>query len=363
MKTLILSFLLFISTPVLSQTISFDSLNTVGNVDTTGTELIFWGSGLDPCFISFKADSGLKDIIITARSTEMLDEFATLQIGYTEFEGQEILLTDAVDTYKISAFTVYDSIYIAFTNDKNSPDGDINAFVNSIEVVPHKVEIDTLFVTDSSSVLVTWDSNTEFDLAGYNVHLGTISKIYNTTDIGLVNSYSTTLSPNFTYFLALSAYDSAGNVSELSEEHSFHIQKSHTGFAEKFFTGDTIYLDLILDDSSKAVINSTFALSVPSGLQLLNVIPGTAFDTTYFEIDSSLVVYGEGQLEQHTEIFATVMLLALEKGVWEVVWQQQNSSVDVKDFFELNLDYIDFQTEVFGRFAVVVVKASWNRSQ
>ena len=77
----------------------------------------------------------------------------------------------------------------------------------------------------AASILVSWNSNSEADLAGYNVYYGTESRVYgdaiNTTDI----SQLLTLTPDIgtTYYFAVTAYDTSGNESDYSEEVSLFV--------------------------------------------------------------------------------------------------------------------------------------------
>jgi hypothetical protein len=73
-----------------------------------------------------------------------------------------------------------------------------------------------------------WTANSDSDLAGYKVYVGTRSGLYTYPGspfaIGNVTSYAmTNLPAGQTYFFALSAYDSAGNESPLSAEVSKSI--------------------------------------------------------------------------------------------------------------------------------------------
>jgi hypothetical protein len=66
---------------------------------------------------------------------------------------------------------------------------------------------------------ITWAANSEKDLAGYKLYVGTSSGVYNrTVDVGKVTSYSIALPKGSTYFFALTAYDSSGNESGRSAE-------------------------------------------------------------------------------------------------------------------------------------------------
>jgi hypothetical protein len=70
---------------------------------------------------------------------------------------------------------------------------------------------------------LTWTANGEPDLAGYKIYVGTTSGTYNFPAspfvIGKVTSYTVANLPyGQTYFIAMSAFDSAGNESVLSAE-------------------------------------------------------------------------------------------------------------------------------------------------
>ena len=75
----------------------------------------------------------------------------------------------------------------------------------------------------TGSVTLTWTANSEPDLAGYKIYVGTNSGVYNSPGspfvAGKVTSYTiSNLPKGQTYFFAISAYDSAGNESVLSAE-------------------------------------------------------------------------------------------------------------------------------------------------
>jgi hypothetical protein len=82
----------------------------------------------------------------------------------------------------------------------------------------------------AATATVTWDANTEPDLAGYKVHYGTSPGTYDTTvDVGNVTSYGTpTLTDGTTYYFAVTAYDGTGNQSLPSLEVSLAIPGVNT---------------------------------------------------------------------------------------------------------------------------------------
>jgi len=79
----------------------------------------------------------------------------------------------------------------------------------------------------AATVELSWQANTEPDLAGYKIYYGsTGSGIYSIIiDVGNVNSYEISgLSIGTTYYFAITAYDENGNESDYSEEVSYHVK-------------------------------------------------------------------------------------------------------------------------------------------
>jgi len=80
----------------------------------------------------------------------------------------------------------------------------------------------------AGSVTVSWDPNTEADLAGYRVYYGTQSRNYQTTlDVGLDTfKVVSNLQNGVRYYFAVTAYDTANNESDFSEEVSIVLESS-----------------------------------------------------------------------------------------------------------------------------------------
>lgn len=74
--------------------------------------------------------------------------------------------------------------------------------------------------TSSTSATLTWAANTESDLAGYNVYVGTASGAYGPpVNVGVVTSHTVgNLQLGTTYYFAVTAYDVNGNESVRSSE-------------------------------------------------------------------------------------------------------------------------------------------------
>lgn len=67
---------------------------------------------------------------------------------------------------------------------------------------------------------LAWDPNGEGDLAGYRIYYGISSGEYiNFVDVGKVQTYTLdNLMDGVTYYIAITAYDTAGNESDFSGE-------------------------------------------------------------------------------------------------------------------------------------------------
>ena len=73
----------------------------------------------------------------------------------------------------------------------------------------------------AATVQVTWNPNTEPDLAGYRLYVGEASGQYGEpVDVGNVTGHVMEITPEYgaTYYFALTAYDTSGNESGYSAE-------------------------------------------------------------------------------------------------------------------------------------------------
>ncbi|HHN65661.1 MAG TPA: fibronectin type III domain-containing protein, partial [Nitrospirae bacterium] len=99
----------------------------------------------------------------------------------------------------------------------------LNAFLiyRACQIIPLTILLIGLSITVSFAYTVTlsWDANTESDLAGYKVYYGTSSRNYTETiDVGNTTTYQITGLSEGTYYFAVTAYDTSGNESDYSEE-------------------------------------------------------------------------------------------------------------------------------------------------
>lgn len=86
--------------------------------------------------------------------------------------------------------------------------------------------IGMIVYAQAATLQITWTPNTEPDLAGYKIYMGTATGQYGLPqDVGNVTSRTITLTPTTgaTYYFALTAYDTSGNESGYSDEVSVFI--------------------------------------------------------------------------------------------------------------------------------------------
>ena len=75
------------------------------------------------------------------------------------------------------------------------------------------------------TVVVSWNANSESDLAGYKVYYGTEPGVYiYSFDVGNVTEKEvSSLTVGMTYYFVVTAYDYSGNESDPSDEVSFYV--------------------------------------------------------------------------------------------------------------------------------------------
>lgn len=79
-------------------------------------------------------------------------------------------------------------------------------------------------LAQAASIQVTWDANTESDLAGYKVYYGTAPGQYGAPVTVTTPSYTFQgATDKTTYYVAVSAIDTSGNESALSDEVSIYV--------------------------------------------------------------------------------------------------------------------------------------------
>ncbi len=84
-------------------------------------------------------------------------------------------------------------------------------------------------IAQAATVQVTWNPNTEPDLAGYRLYVGEVSGQYGEPiDVGNVTGHVMEITPQYgaTYSFAVTAYDTSGNESGYSDEATCFVPDS-----------------------------------------------------------------------------------------------------------------------------------------
>jgi hypothetical protein len=184
------------STPVIS--LSVPSLTFKGTsggsnpaaqaftISNTGTGTLTWTAGENAAWLTLSTGSGT-----------------------TTTETDSISAT--VNLTGLAAGTYTAAVTISASGAANTP----QAIPVSLTVSPS---------TTAGSVSLTWSANTETDLAGYKVYVGTQSGVYGAPiSVGNVTAYQlNNLTMNTTYFVSITAVDKTGNESL----HSAEVSKS-----------------------------------------------------------------------------------------------------------------------------------------
>lgn len=92
------------------------------------------------------------------------------------------------------------------------------------KTIPVSLTVNPTTTTATTAATITWAANTEIDLAGYKIYVGTQSGVYSAPiTVGPVTTYQlTNLQKSTTYFISITAVDTAGNESL----HSVEVSKS-----------------------------------------------------------------------------------------------------------------------------------------
>ena len=119
----------------------------------------------------------------------------------------------SINTTNLTANTYSGVITVTATGASNTP-----------QTIPVTL---TLNPPTTSSATLTWNANSESDLAGYKVYRATASGAYGapiaTLTGNIANYVATGLQIGTTYFFVVTAYDNAGNESTISNEVSKSI--------------------------------------------------------------------------------------------------------------------------------------------
>jgi len=126
--------------------------------------------------------------------------------------------------------------------------------------VPPNPPVNLNYVYDSSSnsFLVSWNSNTESDLAGYNIYRKTSNTNYQKLNSNLLTTPTFSdfsIQRNVLYFYAVSALDTAGNESDLSNTITAYYGDAPSGPGD-CLTFDNINDRVVIPDSPSLAFNN-----------------------------------------------------------------------------------------------------------
>jgi len=170
------------------------------------TELTFIGTegGVNPAGQTLNITNAGKGTL----NWTVSDDAAWLNLGTTS--GTTTTETDKISV-SVNTAGLTTNTYTATVSVKDS------AASNSPQQIPV-----TLIVTapESSGAVLNWDPNTESNMAGYKVYVGTASGVYGpAVNVGNVTTFKViNLSKGKTYYFAITAYDTSGNESAYSNE-------------------------------------------------------------------------------------------------------------------------------------------------
>ncbi|MFQ5650481.1 MAG: Ig-like domain-containing protein [bacterium] len=128
------------------------------------------------------------------------------------------------------------------------------------------------------TVTVSWDANTESDLAGYNIYIGESSGNYTgVVDVGNVTEFTwNNLQDGKTYFFAVTAYDFSGNESDFSAEVSVTLSgngdTNPPELIDVVVRGETqldvVFSEVVDQTSAQSALNYT----ISNGVQVLGAV-------------------------------------------------------------------------------------------
>ena len=192
---------------------------TAGSATATATATVTPSILLNPMSLSFSGVAGgpsplAKPITVSNPTggtlTWTLTETAAW-LGLNIASGTTTTETDSisasVSTTGLAAGSYNTVITVTASGSSNSP-----------QAIP--VTLTLTIPTTTGTATLTWDANTETDVTGYNVYMGTQPGLYGPPmSVGNTTSYTVgNLTGGRTYYFSLTAVDSAGNESQPSSE-------------------------------------------------------------------------------------------------------------------------------------------------
>lgn len=185
---------------------------------------------------------------------------------------------------------------------------------------------------EGKTVSIQWQSNSEADIDHYNIYVGYSSKVYNIEgspfNIGKVTSLTAPDVPEGTYYLALSAVNSAGLESSLSEEIKVVVGAKPTitisSNKTSYSPGDTLSLSFSLSNPTDTtqIVDVFLGIIIPDGSIYFfdsspfqrTLIPGRADDPKTFTPATTSLELSLGYDFPSTSFFSVTLPTGLPEG-------------------------------------------------
>jgi hypothetical protein len=176
----------------------------------------------------------------------------------------------------------------------------------------------------AASISLEWDPNPEPDIAGYVVHYGNASGTYTgTIDVGKVTGYTVSdLVAGEHYYFAVSAYDTLGLTSELSEEVDSVANASGTGgpirsyYLAEGATGAFFTLDIALGNPNGAPAPVRLQFLRADGTSVVDTRTLPAWSRTTVRVDA-LPSLEDAALSTVVQSTSGVPLLVERTMIWD----------------------------------------------
>ena len=233
------------STGIFNWTPGFDQSGTYTEVSFSVSD----GSDIETEKISIEVTNVNRAPELTATSTITVNEGEIVTVDPTATDPDGDTLVFSYSGWMTSAsYTTVSGDAGVHTVTVNVSDGTLSA---SQDVTVTVTEVETTL-----TVTLSWEANTESDLAGYKIYRGTSSRVYtHIIDVGDVTSFTLTIDAEVDNYLALTAYDTSGNESEYSSELMYN---SSVGVVER---GNAPVLTPIGDKQTSEGVELSFTLS------------------------------------------------------------------------------------------------------
>jgi len=174
--------------------------------------------GMSPTSLAFNATAGgnnpsTQNVVITNTGTGTLTWTVTDNANWLTATQSGNSVVASVNIAGLAAGNYSGVITVSASGATNTP-----------QSVPVTLTIAAATQPTTGSVTLSWNANSESDLAGYKVYRATSSGGYGapvaTLTAGTTQYISSGLAKGFTYFFVITAYDQAGNESPYSSETS-----------------------------------------------------------------------------------------------------------------------------------------------